>query len=183
LDGRLDVLTTNGHIEEEIEKVQANVHYRQPAQLFWNGGGNQTFISATAAEAGEDLFQPIVGRGSAYADFDRDGDLDVVMTQIQGPPLLLRNDQALGNHWVRLQVIGRDGNSDAIGAWIHLRTEDGRRISRQVMPTKSYLSQSELPLNIGLGRSKISEARIRWPDGHETSFTAPLQQTTILRKD
>jgi hypothetical protein len=80
-------------------------------------------------------------------------------------------------------VIGRDGNSDAIGAWIHLRTEDGRRISRQVMPTKSYLSQSELPLNIGLGRSKIAEARIRWPDGHETSFTAPLQQTTILRKD
>jgi hypothetical protein len=183
LDGRLDVLTTNGHIEEEIEKVQANVHYRQPAQLFWNGGGNQTFISATAAEAGEDLFQPIVGRGSAYADFDRDGDLDVVMTQIQGPPLLLRNDQALGNHWVRLQVIGRDGNSDAIGAWIHLRTEDGRRISRQVMPTKSYLSHSELPINIGLGRSKISEARIRWPDGHEASFTAPLQKTTILREE
>jgi len=183
LDGRLDVLTTNGHIEEEIEKVQANVHYRQPAQLFWNGGGNQTFISATATEAGEDLFQPIVGRGSAYADFDRDGDLDVVMTQIQGPPLLLRNDQALGNHWVRLQVIGRDGNSDAIGAWVHLRTEDGRRISRQVMPTKSYLSQSELPINIGLGRSKIAEARIRWPDGHEASFSAPLQQTTILRRD
>jgi hypothetical protein len=180
LDGRLDVLTTNGHIEEEIEKVQANVRYRQPAQLFWNGGGNQTFVSATAVEAGEDLFQSIVGRGSAYADFDRDGDLDVVMTQVGGRPLLLRNDQTLGNHWVRLRLQGRPGNTDAIGAWVHLRTEDGRRISRQVMPTKSYLSQSELPVHIGLGRSRISEGRVRWPDGRETSFTAPLDQETIL---
>jgi len=182
LDGRLDVLTTNGHIEEEIEKVQSNVRYRQPAQLFWNGGGNQTFISATSVEAGDDLFQPIVGRGSAHADFDQDGDPDVVMTQIGGPPLLLRNDQALGNHWVRLRLVGRGGNPEAIGAWIHLKTEDGRRISRQVMPTKSYLSQSELPLHLGLGRSKIAEARIRWPDGSEASLTAPLQQTTILRQ-
>ena len=107
----------------------------------------------------------------------------MVMTQIHGSPLLLRNDQALGNHWVRLQVIGPEGNPEAIGAWIHLRTEDGRRISRQVMPTKSYLSQSELPINIGLGRSKISEARIRWPDGHEASFTAPPEQTTLLRRN
>ena len=182
LDGRLDVLTTNGHIEEEIEKVQSNVRYRQPAQLFWNGGGNQTFISATAAEAGSDLFQPIVGRGSAYADFDQDGDLDVVMTQIAGPPVLLRNDQALGNHWVRLRAIGRKGNTDAIGAWIHARTEDGRRISRQVMPTKSYLSQSELPISIGLGQSRITEARIQWPDGRETSFIPVPDQTTILRQ-
>ena len=183
LDGRLDVLTTNGHIEEEIEKVQANVRYRQPAQLFWNGGGNQTFISTTAAEAGEDLFQPIVGRGSAYADFDRDGDLDVVMTQIGGRPLLLRNDQELGNHWVRLRLQGRAGNTDAIGAWVHVRTDDGRRISRQVMPTKSYLSQSELPIHIGLGRSRITEGRIRWPDGRETSFNPPLDRETVLRAE
>lgn len=183
LDGRLDVLTTNGHIEEEIEKVQPNVRYRQPAQLFWNGGGNQTFISATAEEAGPDLFRGIVGRGSACADFDLDGDPDVVMTQIGGPPLLLRNDQALGNHWVRLRLVGRGGNGEAIGAWVHLRTEDGRQISRQVMPTKSYLSQSELPLHIGLGRSGIREGRIRWPDGRETNFTAPLDQATVIREE
>jgi hypothetical protein len=182
LDGRLDVLTTNGHIEEEIEKVQSNVRYRQPAQLFWNGGGNQTFVSATPVEAGDDLFQPIVGRGSAHADFDQDGDPDVVMTQIGGPPLLLRNDQTLGNHWVRLRFVGRGGNPEAIGAWIHVRTEDGRRISRQVMPTKSYLSQSELPVHLGLGRGRIAEARIRWPDGSDEPFTAPLRQTTVVRQ-
>ena len=182
LDGRLDVLTTNGHIDEEIEKVQATVRYRQPAQLFWNGGGNQTFISATPDEAGEDLFQPIVGRGSAHADFDRDGDPDVVMTQVGGPPRVLRNDQDLGNHWIRLQMVGPAGNTDAIGAWIHVRTDDGRRISRQVMPTKSYLSQSELAVTLGLGRSTIAEARIQWPDGHEAAFTAPLDQTTVLRR-
>ena len=82
LDGRLDVLTANGHIEADIEKVQAAVRYRQPAQLFWNAGGSQTFVSVGPEHAGPDLFQPIVGRGSAFADLDGDGDLDVVLTQV-----------------------------------------------------------------------------------------------------
>jgi len=182
LDGRLDVLTTNGHIEEEIEKVQPNVRYRQPAQLFWNGGGDQTFIGVTPDESGADLFRAIVGRGSAYADFDLDGDPDVVMTQIAGPPLLLRNDQSLGHHWIRLRLVGRAGNPEAIGAWVHLRTEDGRRISRQVMPTKSYLSQSELPLHLGVGRGRVTEARVRWADGRESTFEPRLDQTTTVRE-
>jgi hypothetical protein len=182
LDGRLDVLTTNGHIEEDIEKVQPNVRYRQPAQLFWNGGGDQTFVGVGPDDAGSDLFQGIVGRGSAHADFDLDGDPDVVMTQVGGPPLVLRNDQALGHGWVRLRLVGNGANPEAIGAWVHVRTEDGRRISRQVMPTKSYLSQSELPLHLGLGRGKILEAKVRWPDGQETPFEAPAQRTTVVRQ-
>ncbi len=170
LDGRLDVLTANGHIEEEVGKVQAGVTYRQPAQLFWNAGGQgagRTFVSVGTNQVGSDLFQPLVGRGSAYADFDGDGDLDVILTQVNGPPLLLRNDQQLGHAWIRLRLVGVRANRDAIGAWITVHS-GGRTLQRQVMPTKSYLSQSELPVTIGLGpQGRVDDLVITWPGGHQ----------------
>jgi len=167
LDGWLDLLSANGHLEEEIHKIQASQRYRQPAQLFWNaeGAGQHGFLVVPPEKAGTDLFQPIVGRGSAFADIDGDGDLDVVLTQVNGPPLLLRNDQQLGHHWLRLKLTGTKGNRDAIGAWVRVRVGN-RTLSRQVMPTRSYLSQSELPLTIGLGSAiKPDAIEIIWPDG------------------
>ncbi len=186
LDGRLDVLTANGHIEEEVAKVQAGVTYRQPAQLFWNAGtvgGGRTYISVDTNHAGADLFQPLVGRGSAYADFDGDGDLDVVMTQVNGPPLLLRNDQRLGHSWIRLRLIGVHSNRDAIGAWISVRS-GAHTLSRQVMPTKSYLSQSELPVTIGLGaKGKVDQITVTWPGGQvQRVENVSLGQTTVVRE-
>src|ERR1041385_5323242 len=123
LDGRLDLLTSNGHLEEEISKIQKSKQYRQPAQLFWNAGDHSggCFVAVPPEKAGRDLFQPIVGRGSAFADIDGDGDLDVVLTQVGGPPLLLRNDQSLHHHFIRLKLGGTKSNRDAIGAWIHVR--------------------------------------------------------------
>ena len=119
------------------------------------------------AKASADLFQPIVGRGSAFADIDGDGDLDVVLTQTAGPPLLLRNDQQLGRHWLRLKLVGTRSNRDAIGAWVKLRA-GGVTQSRQVMPTRSYLSQSELPLTFGLGvNARVDELEITWPGGRK----------------
>jgi len=173
LDGRQDVLTANGHLEEEINKVQQSQHYRQPAQLFWNRGSSrgQGFAPVPPEKAGADLFKPIVGRGSAFADIDGDGDLDVVMTQIAGPPLLLRNDQNLGHHWLRLKLTGTRSNRDAIGAWIRVRV-GSKVMSRQVMPTRSYLSQSELPVTFGLGSAgRVDEVTVRWPGGGEQKLS------------
>ena len=102
LDGWQDLLTSNGHLEEEITKVQKSQSYAQPAQLFWNCGGTPAkggFVAVDKNKAGLDLFKPIVGRGSAFADIDADGDLDVVFTQLHGKPLLLRNDTTPWRKW------------------------------------------------------------------------------------
>jgi len=184
LDGRLDLLTANGHLEEEISKIQKSQTYAQAAQLFWNAGGQSggCFVAVTPEKAGSDLFKPIVGRGSAFADIDGDGDLDAVLTQVGGPPLLLRNDQNLRHHWIRLKLVGSKSNHDAIGAWIKVRV-GGQTLSRQVMPTRSYLSQSELPVTIGLGlASRPDEVEIKWPSGtiQKVDGVKVDQSTTVV---
>ncbi len=169
LDGRLDVLTSNGHLEEEITQVQASQSYRQPAQLFWNAG-DAGFLSVTPQQSGADLFRPTVGRGSAFADMDGDGDLDAVITEVGGRPMLLRNDQSLGHHFVRLKLIGAKSNRDAIGAWVKL-TAGGQSQWRQVMPTKSYLSASELEVTFGLGKAAtVDSVEVTWPSGQRQAL-------------
>ncbi|HEY5656445.1 MAG TPA: CRTAC1 family protein [Myxococcota bacterium] len=174
LDGRLDLLQTNGHLDDEINEIQPSQTYRQAAQLFWNcGGAGRGCFSVVADERLGDLGLPIVGRGAAYGDVDGDGDLDVALTQAGGPALLIRNDQALGHHWLRVRLVGGNGNRDAIGASLELRA-GGTTQRRQVMPTRSYLSQVELPVTFGLGAAKRVEAlRITWPDGSVQDFAPP----------
>lgn len=180
LDGWLDFLTCNGHIEEAISRVQKSQSYRQPAQLYWNGrgkGASSAFIPAGVDKVGAEFLDPISGRGAAYGDLDGDGDLDVVLTQVQGRPHILRNDQKLQHHWIRLKLEGRKSNRDAIGASIAVRLA-GRTLWRQVIPTRGYLSQSELPVTIGLGREDtLKSVEIRWPSGLKQSLkNVPLDR-------
>jgi enediyne biosynthesis protein E4 len=168
LDGRLDLLTCNGHLEPEINKVEPGQTYEQPAQLFWNcsGTGNKSsFMAVGEREAGSDLFRPMVGRGSAFADINKDGYPDVVLSANGGVARLLRNEGGTKNNWVRLVLEG-DGvrsNSSAIGARVAL--EAGGMVQRlEVRSGRGYLSQSELPLTFGVGKAdKIDRVVIEWP--------------------
>ncbi len=167
LDGRLDLFAANGHLEDEINRVQSSQTYEQPAQLFWNSGPEQAteFLLVSREKCGDDLLKPTVGRGASYADIDGDGDLDILITAIARPARLLRNDQDLGHEWLRLRLEGTQCNRDAIGAWVEVHTLD-RVLRQQVMPTRSYLSQAELPLTFGLGRgARVERVVIHWPDG------------------
>ena len=167
LDGRLDLLSANGHLEPEISKVQASETYEQPIQLFWNSGkpGRSLFLQVKPENAGPDLFKPIVGRGSAYADIDGDGDLDVIVTVNNGAPRLFRNDGGNKNHWVRLVLAGdgKGSNRDAIGAKVAIKV-GGMTCQRQLFASKSYLSSVELPMTFGLGEhDQADEVTITWP--------------------
>lgn len=188
LDGRLDLLTCNGHIEPDIARVQGGQTFAQPPQLFWNTGDPQRlFEPATANRCGPDLFAPIVGRGSAYLDYDGDGDLDIVLVANGGPAKLLRNDQKLGHHSVRLilEGDGQKSNKSAIGADVQVEV-DGVIHRRQVAGAKGYLSQSEAPLTIGMGTaSTITSVKVRWP-GKDTGapqvFTGLVPGKTYVLK-
>jgi len=172
LDGRLDMLQVNGHVESDIDRIDPGQHHRQPAQLFWNTGGSP-LLEEVPAQAAGDLARPLVGRGAAYADVDGDGDLDVVVTQAGGPPVLLRNDQESGSHWLRLRLVGRPPNGDALGARVEVATGDATQ-RRQVMPTRSYLSQMELPVTFGLGTAdRVERLEVTWPDGAREVFPVP----------
>jgi hypothetical protein len=182
LDGRLDLLTTNGHLEEEIAKIQHGQRYEQSAQLFWNAG-DAGMVSVTTNQAGADLFKPIVGRGSAFADIDGDGDLDCVLTSISGAPLLLRNELPPGPNWIRLKLVGTKSNRDAIGAWIKVSVGD-QTLWREVMSTRSYLSATELPVTIGLGKAgRVDSVEITWPNGGRQTLTnVPLRQLITVEE-
>jgi hypothetical protein len=172
LDGRLDLFQANGHLETEINVVQSSQTYAQPAQLFWNCGATCRSRFVPVAETG-DLATPMVGRGAAYADIDNDGDLDVVVTQNGRRAVLFRNEQSLGQHWLRVSLAGGSSNQNAIGTVVELSV-DGVTQRRVVMPTRSYLSQSELPLTFGLGTANaVEELHITWPGGQRQTVPVP----------
>jgi hypothetical protein len=180
LDGRPDLFQTNGHIEEDIAKVQPGQQYRQSSQLFWNEGGDGPCYRLVPKEKVGDLYLPVVGRGAAYGDLDGDGDLDVVVTQRADRAKVFRNDQALGHHWLRVRLAGKAPNTDAIGARVEL-TAAGRTQRRLVTPTRSYLSQVELPVTFGLGTDeKVERLHVVWPGGTEQDVPVDAVDRMII---
>jgi hypothetical protein len=163
LDGWLDLAVANGHIDETVRNIRGNVGYAQAPQLFLNQRGGK--FRDVAAEVGGGFATPIVGRGLAYGDFDRDGDLDLLMTTNNGPAYLYRNDQTGVNRSIRFQLTGTKSNRDAIGATVKIYS-GGLTQSRVVRGGSSYLSQSELPVTFGVGKSdKIDRVTVDWPSG------------------
>ncbi len=168
LDGWLDFAVANGHIDETVRNIRGNVGYAQPPQLFLNDGKGG--FRDVASEVGGGFDQPKVGRGLAYADFDRDGDLDLLLTTNNGPAYLYRNDQLAGNRSIRFRLVGTTSNRDAIGAMVRVFT-GGLTQSRMVKSGSSYLSQSELPVTFGLEkRDQIDRVVIDWPNGRTEEY-------------
>jgi enediyne biosynthesis protein E4 len=163
LDGNLDLIAVNGHIDDTVRNISGNVGYAQPPELFLNTGAGK--FRDASLEVGRAFSEPKVGRGLACADFDRDGDLDVLMTTNNGPAYLYRNDQSSGNHSIRFRLLGTESNRDAIGAVVKI-FHAGVTQSRMVKGGSSYLSQSELPVTFGIGkRDHIERVVIQWPNG------------------
>jgi hypothetical protein len=187
LDGRLDLFENNGHLEEDIKVVQASQQYEQPPHLLWNCGTefDNEFIMLPEAKTGADFQKRMVGRGAAMADIDADGDLDLILFSSGGKPRLLRNDQKSGHHWLRLRLRGTKCNKDAIGAVVNVTLPNSTVLSRTVMPTRSYQSQTELPVTFGLGSAElVKEIAIRWPDGtsQKLSGISVDQQLEVIQE-
>ncbi len=163
LDGLLDIAVANGHIDETVRNIRGNVGYAQPAQLFQNVGGGK--FRDVAMDIGGGFEMPKVGRGLAVGDFDRDGDLDILLTTNNGPAYLFRNDLLVKNGSIRFRLVGTKSNRDAIGANVKVFVS-GQAQTRVVRSGSSYLSQSELPVTFGLGpHDQIERVVIGWPSG------------------
>jgi enediyne biosynthesis protein E4 len=172
LDGYPDIFTANGHIDEQIGRVQPKVSYRQPPLLFRNLGDGR-FKNVTA-QMGAAFNRPIVARGAAYADFDRDGDLDLLISTNDGPAYLFRNDGGNRNHWLTIRLAGTKSNRDGIGAVVLVQSSSGTQ-SSTVHSGSSYCSQSDFALTFGLSKDTSASVEIQWPSGIKQSigkFTA-----------
>jgi len=163
LDGYLDIFTANGHVENEISRVQKRVSYAQPPQLFRNLDGRR--FKEVTLTMGQEFAKPLVARGTAYADYDNDGDLDILVTTCGGPPRLFRNDGGNRNNWLAVELKGKESNRDGIGSTVILRS-GGKQQRKMVRTGGSYCSQSQLRLTFGLGSViRVDSLEIRWPSG------------------
>ena len=177
LDGWLDIYVANGHIENEIEKIQRRVTHAQPPHLFRNQH-NGKFVETTES-AGESFAAARVARGAAYADIDNDGDLDLVVTTNGGAARLFRNEGS-GNRSVRVKLLGAKSNRNGIGARVTVSARGGSQ-TQTLRSGSSYLSQSELVLTFGLGKaSKADTIEVEWPSGATDSLQDVAAGQTIV---
>jgi tetratricopeptide (TPR) repeat protein len=179
LDGWQDLLMVNGHVANE-ERLR-NVPYAQPPQLFRNRGDGTFTEIMPEPQAGLDMH--IIGRGAAYADYDNDGDLDLLLTTNQGPAYVLRNETVRNGNYLRVVTQGTQSNRDGIGARVRLHTTQ-RRLASMVRSGGSYLSQSELTLTFGLRSDEaIARLEILWPSGIVDVFHAVPPNTTFVARE
>jgi hypothetical protein len=167
LDGYPDILAANGHIEEQISRVQPKISYREAPLLFRNMGNHR--FDNVSGKVGAAFTNAMVARGAAYADFDHDGDLDVLISQNNGPAVLLRNDGGNRNHWLNVRLTGTKSNRDGIGAVVRVESAVGKQWS-MVRSGSSYCSQSDLALTFGLGADTAARIEVVWPSGARQQF-------------
>jgi enediyne biosynthesis protein E4 len=169
-DGLPDIFMANGHVADDINKVQPKITYAMRPQLFHNDGKRK--FTEVSRKAGRPFARAVVGRGAAYGDYDNDGDLDILMTTNGGPAYLLRNDGGNQNRFVKFKAVGANANRSGIGAKIVVTLPDGSSKWQVVHSGSSYCSQSELPLTFGIGTAdKAARVEVVWPGGKVDKLT------------
>jgi hypothetical protein len=167
LDGYPDIFAANGHIEDEIGRVQPKVSYRELPLLFHNLGNHK--FENVSGQMGAAFQHPMVARGAAYADYDHDGDLDLLISTNNGPAYLWRNDGGNRNRWLHIELRGTKSNRDGIGAVVRVESASGKQWN-MLRSGSSYCSQSELALTFGLAQDNAATVEVDWPSGMRQQF-------------
>jgi hypothetical protein len=181
-DGNLDLIIANGHPDDLIEEIYGNVKYREPLLLFHNSGNGLKNVSL---ESGPLFSRPMAARGLAIGDFDNDGAVDVLISNNNAGPVLLKNNIGTLNHWLGVKLVGNTANKDAVGARITYQAGDMKR-SRMKVGGGSYLSSHDPRIVLGIGkRSKINWLEVSWPQagGLKQRFTdLPVDRYITIRE-
>ncbi len=177
-DGDLDIYCANGHVTDNVELYDDQLTYKQTDLLYENIGGGR--FRDVSSESGPAFRVKHVGRGAAIGDFDNDGDLDIIIANCGDRPLLFRNDGGNRNHWIAIRARGRESNRFGIGAKVRV-TSGGRTQLREINPTGSYLSTSDVRLYVGLGaEAKAERLEIEWPSGKKQVIENVVANHTLV---
>ena len=167
-DGWPDIFMSNGHVFPEVDTKKLHLTFKQRKIVYKNLGKGR-FVDVTS-DTGLAVTEPRPSRGTAFGDFDNDGDIDVVVINMNEPPSLLRNDCNTKNNWLKVKCVGTKSNRSAIGARVRVVTGQHSQMN-EVMSGSSYISQNDLRLHFGLGQAKHADlVEVRWPLGLVESF-------------
>ena len=173
-DGLPDLFLVSGNVYPEIEKKLSNYPWKTPRVVFRALGGGK--FEELINEAGPGIAAPHASRGCAFGDFDNDGDIDILIVNLNEPPSLLRNDLSGNNNWIKLKLTGTKSNRGAIGARVLCRY-GGRQQVQEVMSQSSFYSSNDPRLHFGLGKAKTATLEVRWPSG----LTQTLKDVAVNR--
>jgi hypothetical protein len=151
-----------GHVYPEVEKQLPKYPFKSPRLLFRNLGNGR--YEELLDLAGPGVTEPHSSRGCAFGDFDNDGDVDILIVNLNEPPSLLRNDVSPANRWLKIKLVGTQSNRSGIGSRVTVKTEAATQ-TQELLSQSSFLSCNDFRLHFGLGAATKAEVRVRWPNG------------------
>jgi hypothetical protein len=179
-DGLPDLMFVTGSVYPEVEKVLPAYPYKGPRIVFRNLGSGK--FEELIEQAGPGIAAPHASRGCAFGDFDNDGDIDVLVMNMNEPPSLLRNDVGGSNNWLKVKLLGTESNRTAIGARVTVRYGERQQV-QEVLAQSSFYSVNDFRLHFGLGKSESADIEIRWPTGKkETATKIPANQIVTIKE-